>query len=75
MKVKKRDSIFGRYPANDYLNDAIRFLIRDGEGDRELAIGEIVGAITAAGGYLCDDVLQMLHENAEKEANRKQKEE
>lgn len=59
---KKKNNIFGKYPCNDYLNNALRFLLRNGEGDRELAIEEIVYAIRKADGYLCDDVKEKILE-------------
>jgi hypothetical protein len=58
---QKKNNMFGKYPCNDYLNNALRFLLRNGEGDRELAIEEIVYAIRKADGYLCDDVKQKIN--------------
>ena len=52
----KKNNLFGKYPCNDYLNNALRFLLRNNDGDRELAIEEIVYAIRKADGYLYDDV-------------------
>jgi len=56
-----KNNKFGKYPCNDYLNNALRFLLRNGEGDRELAIEEIVYAIRKADGYLCDDVKEKIN--------------
>ena len=56
-----KNNMFGKYPCNDYLNNALRFLLRNSEGDRELAIEEIVYAIRKADGYLCDDVKEKIN--------------
>ena len=58
----EQNNMFGKYPCNDYLNNALRFLLRNGEGDRELAIEEIVYAIRKADGYLCDDIKEKINE-------------
>lgn len=59
--IKKKPCLFGKYPCNDYLNNALRFLLRNGVGDRELAMEEIINAIHKADGYLCDDVAEKIN--------------
>jgi hypothetical protein len=53
MLTKKKNSIFGRYPSCDHLNNALRFL---NDGKIDIAEEEIVFAIEKAGGYFYDDV-------------------
>ena len=54
MHTKKKNSLFGRYPSCDMLNNALRFL-RDGELD--VACSEIVFAIDKADGYFHEDLV------------------
>ena len=53
MKTKKRNSLFGRYPSCDMLNNALRFIY---EGKIDAASSEIVFAIDKADGYFHEDV-------------------
>lgn len=53
MKTKKKNAIFGRYPACDRLNNALRFILK---GEHFSACEEIVYAIEEAGGYFHEDV-------------------
>lgn len=70
----EQNNMFGKYPCNDYLNNALRFLLRNSEGDRELAIEEIVYAIRKADGYLCDDVKEKINElKGDQEGGRNEK--
>lgn len=62
VKVRRMNKKYGKYPCNDYLNNAIRFLLRNKEGDRELAIEEIVYAIHKADGRIYDDLARQLKE-------------
>lgn len=55
MRTKKKNSLFGRYPSCDMLNNALRFL-REGKTDN--AISEIVFAIDKADGYFHSDNLE-----------------
>lgn len=57
MGVKKRNSLFGRYPSCDMVNNAIRFLLED---KKDEAISELVFAIHKAGGYFHKDVADRL---------------
>lgn len=60
MFLKKKIDRFKEYPCNDYLNNALRFLLRNADGDRENAIEEIVHAVIKADGYLFDDVAEKI---------------
>ena len=53
MNTKKKNAIFGRYPACDRLNNALRFILK---GEHFSACEEIVYAIEEAGGYFHEDV-------------------
>lgn len=53
MLTKKKNSIFGRYPSCDHLNNALRYLK---DGDRDNAILEIIFAIEKANGYFYEDI-------------------
>lgn len=57
MFGKKKKSLYGQYPSNDMLNNAIRFILSD---KPNLAIEEIVYAISKADGQLCEDVKEQL---------------
>lgn len=57
MNTKKKNSLLGKYPSCDMLNNALRFL-RDGNTD--CAIEEIVFAIEKANGYFYEDNVQMV---------------
>lgn len=56
--MKKKNSLFGRYPSCDMLNNALRFL-RNGNIDN--AITEIIFAIEKANGYFHDDNIEMVN--------------
>lgn len=56
MRTKKRNALFGRYPSCDMLNNALRFLLRNEEHDREHAMAEIIAAIHKADGYIHADI-------------------
>lgn len=58
MNMKKKNSLFGRYPSCDMLNNALRFL-RNGNIDN--AITEIIFAIEKANGYFHDDNIEMVN--------------
>lgn len=58
MNTKKKNSLFGRYPSCDMLNNALRFL-RNGNTDN--AIEEIIFAIEKANGYFHDDNIEMVN--------------
>ena len=53
MLIKKKNSLFGRYPSCDHLNNALRHLK---DGDKDNAILEIIFAIEKANGYFHEDV-------------------
>ena len=55
LKIKKQNARFGRYPSNNMLNNALRYLLRE-DVDIEGAIQEIVYAIEKADGYITNDV-------------------
>ena len=55
MNIKKKNSLFGKYPSCDMLNNAIRFLR---EGKTDCAMLEIIFAIDKADGYFHDDNLE-----------------
>ena len=55
----RKSKYFGRYPACDFLNRALRLLLEHPQENRE-AIEEICHAISKAGGYFYDDVNQKL---------------
>jgi len=55
--LKKKKSLYGQYPSNDMLNNAIRFILAD---KSNLAIEEIVHVISKADGQLCKDVKEQL---------------
>lgn len=57
MFGKKKKSLYGQYPSNDMLNNAIRFILAD---KPILAIEEIVHAISKADGQLYKDVKEQL---------------
>ena len=55
--LRKKKSLYGQYPSNDMLNNAIRFILDD---KPNLAIEEIVHAISKADGQLYKDVKEQL---------------
>ena len=57
MNIKKKNSLFGRYPSCDMLNNALRFLRA---GNTDCAIEEIIFAIEKADGYFHEDNVQMV---------------
>lgn len=63
MKTKKKNSVFGRYPCCDLVNNAIRDMIN---GNTDAAISELYCAIIKADGYFHEDIA----DEAEK-ANRR----
>lgn len=58
MNIKKKNSLFGRYPSCDMLNNALRFLRN---GDTDTAIEEIIFAIEKANGYFHNDNIEMVN--------------
>lgn len=61
MLIPKRYKRYGKYPCVDYLNNALRSLLKD-ENPNVHAINEIVFCIKHADGEIHDDVLQGLDE-------------
>lgn len=57
--IKKRNSIFGRYPSCDRANNALRFLLL---GFEDEAFKEIVYAISQSGGYFHEDIANAVKE-------------
>lgn len=55
MLTKKRNAIWGRYPCCDLVNNAIRNIL---SGDSDNAISELLTAITKAGGYVHEDIVE-----------------
>ena len=55
--LRKKKSLYGQYPSNDLLNNAIRAILADRP---ILAIDEIVHAISKADGQLHKDVKEQL---------------
>ena len=53
---RKKNAWFGRYPSCDMLNNAMRFLLRGNEDDKDHALFEIINAISKADGYVHDDI-------------------
>ena len=62
MLFRNKNEKYGKYPCVDLLNNAIRFLQRNGgeNANDELAIEEIVHAISKANGRFHDDVKSRL---------------
>lgn len=52
MFTKRRNSVFGRYPCCDLVNNAIRCILH---GDNDSAIEELLQAIWKADGYVHED--------------------
>ena len=63
MIIKKKNSLFGRYPSCDHLNNALRFIR---ENNIECATEEIIFAINKANGYFHKDNIPMVTETQEK---------
>ena len=61
---KKTDKKYGQYPCNDYLNNALRFLLGEEQYTPRIinAISEICYCISKAGGRYYDDVAKKLAE-------------
>ena len=59
MFFKEKNARFGRYPSCDLCNNALRFLL---ENKPDVAFGEIVLAITKAGGYFHKDLEERIKE-------------
>ena len=59
-----KDECFGEYPCADYLNNALRHLLKV-EKNREVdcAISEIIHCLSKANGYYYDDIAQTLYKN------------
>ena len=63
MNTKKKNSVFGRYPSCDLLNNALRFLR---EGKVDAAVEEIIFAIEKADGYFHEDNVQFVNDAKER---------
>lgn len=64
-KNKHDNYKYGNYPCNDYLNNALRFLLCDDDPHRPAvahAISEICYCIQRADGKFADDVAEKLKE-------------
>lgn len=67
MKIFKRGALFGRYPACDFINEALRLLIKQRDMDEvdvsmlNIAIDELINAILSSDGYFYDDIAQSLN--------------
>lgn len=61
-RLFKRPTCYNSYPANDYLNSALRWMLRDFDKNEE-AIREIYRAILAANGYFTECVERQLEEH------------
>ena len=59
MKIKKRNSIFGRYPCCDLVNNAIRFIL---DGKTDSAIEELLQVIWKSNGYMHNDIVCQVNE-------------
>ena len=59
MKTKKKDSVFGRYPCCDLVNNAIRFIL---DGKPDIALEELAHAIVKADGYFHEDIAEIVKE-------------
>ena len=59
MQTKKKNSLFGRYPCCDIVNNAIRAILN---GDTNTAIEDLYQAICKADGYLYDDLTERVTE-------------
>lgn len=57
MNIKKKNTLFGKYPSCDMLNNALRFIH---EGKIDAACSEIVFAIEKANGYFYEDVVPIV---------------
>lgn len=58
MIWKKRNAWFGRYPACDMLNNALRLIFQDNELSKNelIATLDIIHAIQKGGGYFHEDL-------------------
>jgi len=58
MIWKKRNAWFGRYPACDMLNNALRFIFQDDELSKNelIAALDIIHSIQKGGGYFHEDL-------------------
>lgn len=62
MFLKKRNSVFGRYPCCDLVNNAMRDILN---GNNDYAIEELLQVIWKADGYLHEDLeddVKKIHE-------------
>ena len=62
MLFKKRNSVFGRYPCCDMVNNAIRDILN---GDNDSAVEELLQVIWKSDGYIHEDLkndVQKIHE-------------
>lgn len=55
----------GSYPSCDMVNNAIRYILKDGDTDK--AVSELVFAIQKADGYLHEDIKELLNNNKQSE--------
>ena len=55
LKKQPKEAVYGEYPCNDYLNNALRFLMQDDEPNKG-AVHEICYCISKANGRFADDV-------------------
>ena len=67
MNIKKKNTMFGKYPSCDMLNNALRFLRA---GNTDCAIEEIIFAIEKANGYFHEDNIQFVNDAKERWAER-----
>ena len=71
MKYRKKNSLFGRYPCCDMVNNAIRHIL---DGHTDSAIEELLQAIWKADGYLHEDLthrVNEIHERIRRKTNGK----
>ena len=61
-RIKKKNSLFGRYPSCDLCNNALRFMLSE---NYDTAFKEIVFAISKAGGYFHEDIADKIKEKME----------
>ena len=59
MKTKKNNTCFGRYPACDLCNNALRFILA---GKPDIAFEEIAQAIVKADGYFHEDIAEAVRQ-------------
>ncbi len=67
MFFKKKNSVFGRYPCCDMVNNAIRHILN---GDTDSAVEELLQVIWKSNGYLHEDLTEKvvaIHEHVRSE--------